>query len=112
MFIYTKLTFNEYFWYDVLADIDLDINWDQMSRAADGMVSNHGKNALAEAKRRAKTLRSMGCHSAAVTWDIICKHIQGRVGEYALVGSTVAPKLSQPELLGRATLKGSFFETL
>ncbi len=112
MFIYTKLTFNEYFWYDVLADIDLDINWDQMSRAAVGMVSNHGKYALAEAKRRAKTLRSMGCYSAAAAWESICDLIQGRVGEDALVGSTVVPKLSQAEMSGRATLKGSFFETL
>ena len=79
MFIYTKLTFNEYFWYDVLADIDLEINWEQVSRAADGMISNHGKNAVAEAQRRAQTLRSEGCYSAAVTWEIICKHIQDRI---------------------------------
>ena len=79
MFIYTKLIFNEYFWYDVLADIDLDINWEQASRAADGMISNHGKNALAEAERRAQTLRYAGCYSTAVVWDIICKHIQDRM---------------------------------
>jgi hypothetical protein len=79
LFIYTKLIFNEYFWYDVLAGIDLDINWEQASRAADGMISNHGKDALAEAKRRAQNLRYSGCYSAAVGWDIICKHIQDRM---------------------------------
>jgi hypothetical protein len=79
LFIYTKLTFNEYFWYDVLADIDLEINWEQARRAADGMISNHGKNAVAEAQRRAQTLRSAGCYSAAVTWEIICRHIQDRI---------------------------------
>ena len=80
MLIYTKLTFNEYFWYDVLADIDLDINWDQMSRAADGMVSNHGKDALAEAERRAQTLRSTGYYSAAAAWESICELIQAGIG--------------------------------
>ena len=73
------MTFNEYFWYDVLAGIDLEINWEQASRAADGMISNHGKDAFAEAERRAQTLRSAGCYSAAVTWEIICKHIQDRI---------------------------------
>ncbi len=103
MFIYTKLTFNEYFWYDVLAGIDLDINWDQISRAADGMISNHGKDALAEAERRAQNLRFAGCYSAAVTWESIFELIQGRIGEYALVGSKVAPNLSQPETPGILT---------
>jgi hypothetical protein len=106
------LIFNKYFWYGVLTDINLDINWDQISRAAEGMISNHGKDALAEAERRARTLRSAGCYTAAVTWESIFELIQGRVGEYALVGSTVVPKLSQAEMSGRATLQGSFFETL
>jgi hypothetical protein len=79
LFIYTNLTFNEYFWYGVLTDANLDINWDQISHAADGMISNHGKDALAEAERRARTLRSAGCYSAAVTWEFICKHIQDRI---------------------------------
>jgi hypothetical protein len=112
LFIYTKLIFNEYFWYGVLTDVNLDINWDQISRAADGMISNHGKDALAEAYRRAQTLRSAGCYTAAMTWESICELIQGRIDGYALVGSTVAPKLSQTEMPGRATLKASFFETL
>jgi hypothetical protein len=93
-------------------DFDLDINWDQISRAADGMISNHGNDALAEGERRAQTLRSAGCYTAAMTWESICELIQGRIGGYALVGSTVAPKLAQPEMPGRATLKASFFETL
>ena len=110
MFIYTKLIFNEYFWYGVLTDVNLDINWDQISRAADGMISNHGKDALVEAERRARTLRSAGCYSAAVTWESIFKLIQGRIGEYALVGSKVAPNLSQTEMYRRATMTASFFE--
>ncbi len=103
MFIYTKLIFNEYFWYGVLTDVNLDINWDQISRAADGMISNHGKDAPAEPERRARTLRSAGCYSAAVTWESIFELIQGRIGEYELVGSKVAPNLSQPETPGILT---------
>ena len=110
MFIYTKLIFNKYYWYGVLTDVNLDINWDQISRAADGMISNHGKDALAEAERRARTLRSAGCYSAAVTWESIFELIQGRIGEYALVGSKVAPNLSQTEMYQRATMTVSFFE--
>ena len=78
MFIYTKLIFNEYFWYGVLTDLNLDINWDQISRAADGMISNHGKDALAEAERRARTLRSAGCDAAAGNWERICEVLKVR----------------------------------
>jgi hypothetical protein len=93
-------------------DFDLDINWENAGRAANGMISTHGKDALAEGERRAQNLRYAGCYSAAMGWDIICDHIQGRIGGDALVGSTVAPKLAQSEMPGRATLKASFFETL
>ncbi len=72
------------------------------SRAADGMISNHGKGALAEAERRARNLISAGCYSAAVAWEGIFELIQGRIGEYALVGSKVAPNLSQTEMYRRA----------
>ena len=61
-------------------EVNLDINWDQIGRAADGMISNHGKGALAEAERRAQTLRFAGCYSAAVTWESICELIQHRIG--------------------------------
>jgi hypothetical protein len=67
------------------------------------MISNHGKDALAEAERRARNLRSTGCYSAAVTWESIFELIQGRIGEYELVGSKVAPNLSQPETPGILT---------
>ena len=70
----------KYFWCYVLADVNLDINWDQISRAADGMISNHGRGALAEAERRAQTMRSAGCYSAAVTWENIFELIQDRIG--------------------------------
>ena len=55
------------------------LDHDRIIRAADGMISNHGKDALAEAKRRAQNLRYSGCYSAAVGWDIICDHIQDRI---------------------------------
>ena len=63
-------------------DFDLDINWDQISRAANGMISNHGKDALAEGERRAQTLRSAGCYSSAVTWESIFELIQDRSEEH------------------------------
>ena len=43
------------------------------------MISNHGENALAEAKRRAQTLRLAGCFSSAVAWESIYARIQDRV---------------------------------
>ncbi len=93
------MKFNKYFQHGVLMDVNLDINWDQISRAADGMISNHGKDALAEAERRARTLRSAGRHIAAVTWESICELIQDRIGRYPRVGCTIAPKLSQRDKL-------------
>ena len=66
-------------------DTDLPLlDHDRIARAAEGMISNHGKDALAEANRRAKTLRSSGCDSAAVTWESICELIQLRIGGSAL----------------------------
>ena len=79
-FVHTIAVFKKYFWCYVLADVNLDINWDQISRAADGMISNHGRGALAEAERRAQNLRSAGCYSAAVTWESIFELIQDRIG--------------------------------
>jgi hypothetical protein len=93
------------------ADLPL-LDHDRIARAAEGMISNHGNDALAEAEKRTQTMRSAGCDAAAGNWERVCGIIQGRIGGYALVGSTVAPKLSQPEMPGRATLKASFFETL
>ncbi len=85
------------------------INWDQISRAADGMISNHGKDALAEAERRAQTLRLAGCYSA-VAWENICEVIQDRIGRYTRSECTIAPKLSQPDKLRgvEATGEGVF----
>jgi hypothetical protein len=36
------------------------------------MIGEHGPEALAEAKKRAQTLRSEGFESIAKTWDLIC----------------------------------------
>jgi len=92
-------------------NVDLDINWDQISRAADGMIYNHGKDALPEAERRAQTLRSAGCYSGALTWESICEFIQNRIGHHSRVECTTDPKLSQPgKLRGvEATLGGFSF---
>ncbi len=90
-------------------DVNLDINWDQISRAADGMISNHGKDALAEAERRAQNLRFAGCYSA-VAWESICELIQNRISRHAPVECTTDPKLSQPgKLRGVEAALGSFF---
>jgi hypothetical protein len=56
------------------------LDHDRIIRAANGMISNHGKDALAEAKRRAQTLRFAGCYSAAVNWVNVCEIIQDRIG--------------------------------
>ena len=61
-------------------DASPDIDHHQIRRAADGMISNHGKDALAEAYRRAQTLRSAGCDAAAAAWESICELIQVRAG--------------------------------
>jgi hypothetical protein len=57
------------------------LDHDRITRAADGMISNHGKDALAEANRRVQTLRSSGCDSAAATWETICELIHIRIGD-------------------------------
>lgn len=59
-------------------DLDVDVNWDQISRAADGMIASYGEDALAEGIRRAKTMRTAGRYTAAVTWDSICNLIKYR----------------------------------
>jgi len=53
---------------------------ERLTRAAEGMISNHGKDALEEAKRRLETLRFSGCDAAADIWERICQLIQVRVG--------------------------------
>ncbi len=62
-------------------DTDLPLlDHDRIARAAEGMISNHGKDALVEADRRVQTLRSAGCETAAATWESIYKLIQVRFG--------------------------------
>ena len=66
-----------------LVESDLPLlDHDRIARAAEGMICNYGDGAMAEAARRAKTLRSSGCDSAATTWESICKLIQLRIGGY------------------------------
>ena len=50
----------------------LPIGPDGIYRAAEEMIGEHGPEALAEAKKRAQTLRSEGFESIAKTWDLIC----------------------------------------
>jgi hypothetical protein len=63
------------------ADLPL-LDHDRIARAAEGMIYNYGDGAMAEATRRAKSLRASGCVSAAATWESICKLIQLRIGSY------------------------------
>lgn len=53
---------------------------DRLKRAADGMISNHGMDALEKANRRVQNLRSTGCDAAAEVWERICQLIQVRSG--------------------------------
>ena len=48
------------------------LDHDRIARAAEGMIANHGKDALAEAERRTQTLRSAGCDAAAGNWERVC----------------------------------------
>ena len=59
-------------------DINLEINWDQISRASDEMINNFGEDALAEAECRAQNMRSAGRYSAAATWESIYQLIKER----------------------------------
>ena len=59
------------------ADIPL-LDHDRITRAAEGMIANHGNDALAEAERRAKTLRYSGCDAAAGSWERICEVLKVR----------------------------------
>jgi hypothetical protein len=94
-------------------DIDLPlIDNDRITRAAEGMISNYGKDALAEAVRRAQTMRSAGCDPTAVAWERICDVIQGRLGGRALdePASTLS-QLDRPQRV-KESVKASLFETL
>ena len=53
------------------ADLPL-LDHDRIARAAEGMIANYGKDALAEAERRTQTLRSAGCDAAARNWERVC----------------------------------------
>ncbi len=59
------------------ADLPL-LDHDRIVRAAEGMISSHGKDALAEAERRAQTLRSVGCDAAAGNWERVCEVLKVR----------------------------------
>lgn len=54
------------------------LDQDRITRAAEGMISNYGRDASAEANRRARTLRSAGSEAAARIWENICALIQVR----------------------------------
>ena len=56
------------------------LDQDRIARAAEGMISNYGKDALAEATERARTMRSAGCDATAAAWECICKVIRVRSG--------------------------------
>ncbi len=82
-------------------DTDLPLlDHDRIARAAEGMISNHGKGALAEADRRLQSLRSAGCDTAAATWERICELIQVRAG-----GHTGGRRLAQCRVCGSINLE-------
>ena len=56
------------------------LDHDRITRAAEGMISNYGSDASAEAKRRAQMLRSAGSEAAAAIWESISELIQVRDG--------------------------------
>ena len=66
------------------SDIPL-LDHDRIARAAEAMISSYGKDALAEADRRAQTLRSAGCDAAATTWERVCGIL--KVRRFILTGT-------------------------
>ena len=56
--------------------IALPIGPDSIHRAAEQMITEYGSKALAEARKRARTVRSEGFESLAKTWDLICAVIR------------------------------------
>jgi hypothetical protein len=93
-------------------DFDLPLlDYDRLNRAAHGMIANYGQDALAEAVKRARTMRSAGFDGSAAAWDFICEIIRHRVGGNALAGCAVASNLPKPEMSQRVVTKFSFFDT-
>lgn len=86
------------------------LDHDRYTRAAEAMIANYGRQALAEAARRADTMRSSGCDTTADTWDCICKIIRARFGVFALLGRSVTPNWREPKTLQRAATQFSFFD--
>ncbi len=68
------------------ADLPL-LDHDRIARAAEGMIANHGNDALAEAERRAQTLRSSGCDAAAGSWERVCGILKVHKFVLAVTGS-------------------------
>ncbi len=69
-------------------DTDLPLlDQDRIARAAEGMIFNHGKDALAEADRRAQALRYSGCDAAAGNWERICEILKVHKFVLAVKGS-------------------------
>ena len=65
--------------YPMETDLPL-LDHDRIARAAEGMISNYGRDASAEAIRRAEVLRSAGSEAAATIWQSISELIQDRDG--------------------------------
>jgi hypothetical protein len=85
------------------------LDYDRYTRAAEAMICNFGRQALAEATKRAATMRSSGCDTTADTWECICKIIRARFGVYALVGQAGEPNLPGPHTSSEVATKFSFF---
>jgi hypothetical protein len=70
---------------------ELQCEFDRIGRAAEGMIANYGKDALAESARRAQTMRVVGCTSSAEVWENVFQVIQGRIGNCPIPESTLLP---------------------
>jgi len=86
------------------------LDHDRYTRAAEAMIANYGSQALAEAAKRAQTMRSSGCDTTADTWDYICRIIRARFGVYALVGRALTPDLLESDMPQGRVTKFSFFK--
>jgi hypothetical protein len=93
-------------------DLDLPLlDHDRLTRAAQELIANYGKDALAEGQRRARTMKAEGCDGTAGTWEYICQIIRARLCVDAIIGNAVGPNPPAAEKSHRVTSGFSFFET-
>lgn len=65
----------------------LPLSFEDLQRAADNLVAEHGGAAAATARARAEELRSQGFEALALTWQLIEKAVRSRLGAAPVDGS-------------------------